>query len=102
MGARNKPCRWRTDKSSPIGLPLHFWATVCRLGLMDFEILSDITDIETIVVGKAIRELQRLRRQYRRGAGASGRESQPSGCQAGGSGEPSCTGMRRMRSGAGS
>jgi hypothetical protein len=31
---------------------------------MDFEILGDITDIETIAVGKAIRELKRLRRQY--------------------------------------
>jgi hypothetical protein len=31
---------------------------------MDFEILSDVTDIETIAAGKAIRELPRLRRQY--------------------------------------
>ncbi len=31
---------------------------------MDFEILGDITDIETIAVGKAIRELQRLRRKF--------------------------------------
>ena len=34
---------------------------------MDFEILGDITDVEAIAVGKAIRELPRLRRQY--GAG---------------------------------
>jgi hypothetical protein len=31
---------------------------------MDFEILGDVTDIETIAAGKAIRELPRLRRQY--------------------------------------
>jgi hypothetical protein len=31
---------------------------------MEFEILGDITDIETIAVGKAIRESSRLRRQY--------------------------------------
>ena len=31
---------------------------------MEFEILGDITEIEAIAVGKAIRELPRLRRQY--------------------------------------
>jgi hypothetical protein len=31
---------------------------------MGFEILGDITDVEPIAVGKAIRELQRLRRRY--------------------------------------
>lgn len=31
---------------------------------MEFEILGDITEIETIAVGKAIRELPRLRRHY--------------------------------------
>jgi hypothetical protein len=34
---------------------------------MDFEILGEITDIETIAVGTAIRELQRLRRLYGKG-----------------------------------
>jgi hypothetical protein len=34
---------------------------------MEFEILGDITDIETIAVGTAIRESARLRKQY--GAG---------------------------------
>ena len=34
---------------------------------MEFEILGEIADIEAIAVGKAIRELPRLRRQY--GAG---------------------------------
>lgn len=32
-----------------------------------FEIISEITDIETIAVGRSIRELPRLRKQY--GAG---------------------------------
>ena len=31
---------------------------------MDFEIIGEITDIETIAIGKAIRELPRLRKQY--------------------------------------
>jgi hypothetical protein len=34
---------------------------------MDFEIIGEITDIETIAVGKAIRELPRLRKQYGQG-----------------------------------
>ena len=31
---------------------------------MTFEIISEITDIETIAVGTRIRELARLRRKY--------------------------------------
>jgi hypothetical protein len=34
---------------------------------MDFEIVGSISDIETIAVGTAIRELPRLRRAYGRG-----------------------------------
>jgi hypothetical protein len=34
---------------------------------MDFELVGDITDIETIATGGAIRELQRLRRLYGKG-----------------------------------
>jgi hypothetical protein len=34
---------------------------------MHFEIIGDITDIEPIVVGSAIREVARLRKQYGRG-----------------------------------
>jgi hypothetical protein len=34
---------------------------------MDFEVVGDITDVETFAVGGAIRELPRLRRAY--GAG---------------------------------
>ena len=34
---------------------------------MHFEILGDITDIEPIAMGSAIREVARLRRQYGRG-----------------------------------
>lgn len=34
---------------------------------MNFEIISDITDIETIAVGRKIRELARLRRKFGRG-----------------------------------
>jgi len=34
---------------------------------MYFEIVGPITDVETIAVGRSIRELSRLRRQYGRG-----------------------------------
>ena len=34
---------------------------------MDFEILGDITDIETIATGPGIRELPRLRKRHGRG-----------------------------------
>ena len=34
---------------------------------MDFEILGDITDIETIATGSGIRELPRLRKRHGRG-----------------------------------
>lgn len=34
---------------------------------MRFEIISDVTNIEIIAVGKGIRELPRLRKQYGRG-----------------------------------
>lgn len=34
---------------------------------MDFEIVSEITDIETIAVGSGVRDRARLRRQHGRG-----------------------------------
>jgi hypothetical protein len=34
---------------------------------MDLEIIREITEIETVAVGKSIRELPRLRKQYGKG-----------------------------------
>ncbi len=34
---------------------------------MDFEIIGDITDIETIALGRSIREQKRLQKQYGEG-----------------------------------
>jgi hypothetical protein len=34
---------------------------------MNFEIIGDITDIETIAIGSSIRDVKRLRRQYGKG-----------------------------------
>jgi hypothetical protein len=34
------------------------------MSLMDFEILSEITEIETIAVGNSIRDIARLRKQF--------------------------------------
>jgi hypothetical protein len=36
---------------------------------MNFEIISEITDLEVIAVGRKIRELARLRRKYGPGSG---------------------------------
>jgi hypothetical protein len=38
---------------------------------MDFELVGDITDVETITAGRGIRDLKRLRRLY--GSGTGGR-----------------------------
>ena len=38
---------------------------------MPFEIVGEITQIETIVAGKGIQDLQRLRRLYGGGGGGS-------------------------------
>ena len=35
---------------------------------MDFELVGDLTEVETIATGRGIRELPRLRRLYGRGA----------------------------------
>jgi hypothetical protein len=48
-------------------LCLNSYASLRKLRKMEFEILGEIIYTETIAVGKAIRELPRLRRQY--GAG---------------------------------
>jgi hypothetical protein len=34
---------------------------------MDFELIGDVTDVETIAIGRGIRELPRLRRLYGKG-----------------------------------
>ena len=34
---------------------------------MNFEILGDVTNVETFAVGRAIREIKRVRRHYGRG-----------------------------------
>jgi hypothetical protein len=34
---------------------------------MDFELVGDLTDVETIATGRGIRELSRLRRLYGKG-----------------------------------
>jgi hypothetical protein len=41
--------------------------TLSQWAVMNFEIISEIRDVETIAVGKAIRDIARLRRVY--GAG---------------------------------
>jgi hypothetical protein len=38
-----------------------------RAVTMNFEIISEITDIEVIAVGSAIRDIKRLRKQYGKG-----------------------------------
>jgi len=46
---------------------------------MRFEIIGEISEIETFAVGSSIREIARLRRVYGRGRWRSARASLPSG-----------------------
>jgi hypothetical protein len=41
---------------------------------VDFRIIGDIRDVETIAVGRGIRDLKMLRKRYGQVGGASGRE----------------------------
>ena len=67
---------------------------------MHFEIVGAILDQETIAIGRAIRELARLRRAYGVLDGANERASLRSGCKMGRSGPPKSTGTKRTASGA--
>jgi hypothetical protein len=35
--------------------------------MLSFEVIGDITEVETVAVGKSIRDLRRLQRQYGKG-----------------------------------
>src|SRR5712691_3792451 len=61
---------------------------------MPFEIVGEITRLETIAVGSRIRDLPRLRRLV----GANSRESRWSGYGQAEDAERSCTGMKRTAS----
>jgi hypothetical protein len=50
-----------------LGLGVRKPVTLSQWAVMNFEIISEIRDVETIAVGKAIRDIARLRRVY--GAG---------------------------------
>ncbi len=65
---------------------------------MPFEIIGEITRIETIAVGKSIRDLQRLRRLHGRGRWRKVKGVALVRCEAERSVRRSCTGMRRMAS----
>src|SRR6266487_4466038 len=66
---------------------------------MDFEILGEITDIETIAVGRSIRELQRLRKVYGAGRWRKRKGMLESVSEVAKSGWQNYTGMKRMASG---
>jgi hypothetical protein len=65
---------------------------------MDFEVVGDITDVETIAAGHGIRDLARLRRLY--GKGTGGRSKGRRGYDRGtvGFASPNGTGMKRPAS----
>jgi hypothetical protein len=52
---------------------------------MDFDIVSEITGVETIAVGTKIRDIKRLRKQYGKGRAGNSRASQESASAAGAS-----------------
>ena len=63
---------------------------------MPFEIVGEISQIETIAVGKRIRDLPRLRRVYGTGGGENSRGWPWFDCEAERYAARRCTGMRRM------
>jgi hypothetical protein len=65
---------------------------------MPFEIVGDITQVETIATGRRIRELTRLRRLYGRGRWRKLKGLPWSACGVGPYAARSCIGMRRMAS----
>jgi hypothetical protein len=62
---------------------------------MDFEIVGDVMDVETIAIGKAIRELPRLRRLYGKGRWRKMKGAAHIRLKGGRLGSQSCIGMRR-------
>ena len=67
--------------------------------VVDVEVLGNISEIETIVVGLSIRDLARLRKAYVRGVGESEEGLHEFVCRTAWFAEPRCTGMRLMELG---
>jgi hypothetical protein len=65
---------------------------------MHFEILGDISEVETFATGPAIREIARLRRAYGRGRWRKRKESRGSGWLTVSYIWLKCTGMKRLAS----
>ena len=65
---------------------------------MSFEIIGEVTDVETIAVGRAIRELARLRRRYGRGRWRKLKGVARVRLRSGRIASPSYTGTRRAAS----
>lgn len=61
---------------------------------MYFEIIDEIANIETIAIGRSIREIERLRKQFGLGGGANERGLPQSGCQMIGYTKLNCTGTK--------
>ena len=66
--------------------------------MMEFEILGEIRDIETIATGRGVYIRLYLDRTYGKVAGASGKEEPPCNLPMGQWGKPRFTGLRRMES----
>ena len=65
---------------------------------MDFEVVGDVTDVETIAPGSGIRELPRLRRLYGKGRWRKMIGVAEIRLRDGGFASPNCTGMKRTAS----
>jgi hypothetical protein len=63
---------------------------------MNFEIISEISDIEIIAVGSGIRDIARLRRVYGKGSWRKMKGVATVRLRNGRFGWQNCTGMRRM------
>jgi hypothetical protein len=65
---------------------------------MNFEIISEITEIETMFVGSKIRDLARLKKMYGKGRWRKVRVLHRFACEAVEYGWRNCTGMRPTES----
>jgi hypothetical protein len=65
---------------------------------MDFDLVEELTDVETIATGRSIRELPRLRRLYGKGRWRKMKGVARVGSGTAGSGSPNCSGMKHMAS----
>jgi hypothetical protein len=67
LSTRRRPGRLEIGEAK--GVRSRFITFPCYTKLMEFEVIGEITAVETIAVGSSIREIDRLRKVYGTGGG---------------------------------